>query len=158
MTPASGASSETPTRKRHWVLALGVALSFVTYLDRAAIGQAATSIAADLRLTTVQMGYVFSAFGFAYALFEIPSGWLGDRIGPRRVLLRIVLWWSFFTAATGWMWRWVSLAVTRFLFGAGVAGAFANLTKDFTGWLPPGELKCTQVIMWMIAHLGAAVT
>jgi MFS transporter, ACS family, glucarate transporter len=83
------------------------------------------------------MGLIFSAFALAYALFEIPGGWLGDWMGPRRVLLRIVLWWSFFTAATGWMWNFTSMWVTRFLFGAGEAGCFPNLTKSFTTWLPP---------------------
>ena len=57
------------------------------------------------------MGWALSAFGWAYALFEIPGGWLGDRIGPRRVLMRIVLWWSFFTAATGWALNGASLIV-----------------------------------------------
>src|SRR5260370_41446588 len=65
------------------------------------------------------MGYVFSAFTLAYSLFEIPGGYLGDRMGARRVLMRIVLWWSVFTAATGFAWNYVSMLVTRFLFGAG---------------------------------------
>src|SRR3989442_15885023 len=67
-------------------------------------------------------GYVFSAFGLAYALFEIPTGWLGDRFGPRKTLMRVVVWWSLFTAATGWAWNLTSLVVTRFLFGMGEAG------------------------------------
>src|SRR5437763_4357392 len=139
MIPAGATQLETPTRKRYWVVALGFALAFITYSDRAAIGQAASSIAADLRLSPVQMGYVFSAFGIAYAAFEIPSGWLGDWIGPRKVLLRIVLWWSFFTAATGWTWNYPSLLVTRFLFGMGESGCFPNLAKCFSTWLPPHE-------------------
>src|SRR5947209_20499206 len=111
--------AESPTRQRYWVVALGFALAFITYIDRAAVGQAASSISADLHLSPVQLGYVFSAFGLAYAAFELPSGWLGDRIGPRKVLLRIVLWWSFFTAATGWAWSYPALLATRILFGVG---------------------------------------
>src|SRR5947207_5064540 len=88
MISGGAAPLETPTRQRYWVVALGCALAFITYIDRAAIGQAASSIATDLHLSPVQMGYVFSAFGIAYAAFEIPSGWLGDWIGPRKVLLR----------------------------------------------------------------------
>jgi MFS family permease len=57
---------------------------------------------------------VFSAFTFAYAAFEI-LGWLGDVIGPRKVLARIVLWWSAYTMATGLAWSFVSLVVARFL-------------------------------------------
>src|ERR1051325_4813985 len=109
MIAAGARSKRGPTRKRYGVVALGFALSFITYLDRAAIGQAAPSILKDLQLSSVQMGYVFSAFGLAHAAFELPSGWLGDWMGPRKVLMRIVLWWSFFTAATGWSWSYGSL-------------------------------------------------
>jgi MFS family permease len=112
----------------------------------------------DLGLDKVSMAWVFGAFGWAYALFEIPGGYLGDRIGPRAVLMRIVLWWSFFTAATGWAWNAVSLAVTRFMFGAGEAGCFPNLTKVFTTWLPPKERVRAQGIMWLSARWGGAFT
>jgi sugar phosphate permease len=69
-----------------------------------------------------------------------------------------VLWWSFFTVATGWMRNWTSLIVTRFFFGAGEAGAFPNLTKAFNRWLPPSERPRAQGIMWMSARLGGAFT
>ena len=71
------------------------------------------------------MGWAFSVFNWAYALFEVPGGWLGDRIGPRRVLMRVVVWWSFFTAATGWVWNVAVASSSRAtLFGAGEAGCF----------------------------------
>jgi len=151
-------SSERPTRKRFWVVALGFALAFITYIDRAAIGQAAPSIARDLHLSALQMGYAFSAFGLAYAVFELPSGWLGDRIGPRRVLLRIVLWWSFFTAATGWAWNYNSLLATRFLFGVGEAGCFPNLAKCFSTWLPRHERLRAEGFKAASARWGGAIT
>jgi MFS family permease len=147
-----------PTRARYWVVVFAVLLAVILYVDRIAISQAAPQIAGDLGLSVSQMGWVFSAFTLAYALFEIPGGYLGDRIGPRRVLLRIVVWWSFFTAATGWVWSWSSLLVTRFLFGAGEAGCFPNLTKAFNGWLPPVERSRVQGIMWMSARWGGAAT
>src|SRR5262249_27897208 len=112
----------------------------------------------DLGLTSVQMGWVFSAFSWAYAAFEIPSGWLGDRLGPRRVLMRIVIWWSAFTAATGWVWNFPSLMVARTLFGAGEAGCFPNLTRAFTVWLPSRERERAQAILWLSARWGGAVT
>ena len=152
------AREQAPTRKRYWVVALGFALAFITYIDRAAIGQAAGSIAADLHLSTVEMGYVFSAFGLAYAAFELPSGWLGDRIGARKVLLRIVLWWSFFTAATGWTWSYPSLLVTRFFFGVGEAGCFPNLAKCFSTWLPRHERLRAEGFKAASARWGGAVT
>src|SRR5437870_3277465 len=114
--PKSVARAASGTR--HWVLFVAGTLAIVTYIDRVCISQAAPDIQRELVLSKTQMGWAFSAFAWAYALFEIPGGWLADKIGPRKVLLRVVLWWSFFTAATGWVWNLRSLLVTRFLFGA----------------------------------------
>jgi ACS family glucarate transporter-like MFS transporter len=150
--------SERPTHVRYLVIVFAVALAVITYIDRVCISQAAPAITRDLSLTTVQMGYTFAAFGWAYALFEIPGGFLGDWMGPRKVLMRIVLWWSFFTAATGWAWNFLSLVVTRALFGAGEAGCFPNLTKSFTTWLPQHERVRAQGIMWLSARWGGAFT
>ena len=135
-------AATTPQRAsnaRAWVIVFAVTLAILSYIDRVSISQAAPVISRDLNLNKEQMGYVFGAFALAYALFEIPGGWLGDRIGPRRVLLRIVLWWSAFTAATGWMFGFRPMVLARFLFGAGEAGCFPNLTKAFTTWLPGQE-------------------
>src|SRR5438128_6573507 len=76
-----------PTRARYVAVAFAMLLAIVQYLDRVCISQAAPAISRDLGLSTVEMGWVFSVFTWAYALFEVPSGWLGDRIGPRRVLM-----------------------------------------------------------------------
>ena len=133
-------------------------LAVITYIDRVCMSQAKVSIAADLHLSPVQMGYVFAAFTAAYALFEIPGGWLGDKIGPRKVLMRVVLLWSFFTAATGRAWNLVSLLLTQFLFGAGEAGAFPNLAKAFTNWLPGRERNRAVSVMWLCSRWGGAVT
>src|SRR5262249_28513524 len=146
-----------PTRARYWVIVFAVALAVIQYLDRVCISQAAPYIRTDLNLSQKQMGYVFSAFTLAYALFEIPCGYLGDKIGPRKVFLRVVLWWSFFTAATGWARGLASLVITRFLFGAGEAGCFPNLTKAFDRWLPPGERARAQGVLWMSARWGGAL-
>ena len=148
----------TPTRARHVVTAFAVTLAVITYVDRVGISVAVPLISQDLGLTSIQMGWALSAFGWAYAVFEIPGGWLGDRIGPRRVLMRIVLWWSFFTAATGWAWSAVSLVVIRALFGAGEAGAFPNLTRVFTTWLPKAERERAQALLWMATRISAAFT
>lgn len=152
------ATTLRPTRVRYLVIVFAVTLAVVTYIDRVCISIAAPSITKDLGLDSVGMGWAFTAFGWAYALFEIPGGYLGDRLGPRSVLMRIVLWWSFFTAATGWVFNGVSLAVTRFLFGMGEAGCFPNLTKTFTVWLPKNERVRAQGIMWLSARWGGAFT
>ncbi len=108
------------TRIRARVLGFAFLLAVVTYLDRVCISAAAPFIMKDLHLTVLQMSVVFSAFTLSYSLFEIPSGWLGDVRGPRRVLTRIVLWWSGFTMLTAAARGYHSLGAIRFLFGNGV--------------------------------------
>ena len=163
MTPsASGQRSPgvyaRASHARHTTVVFAMVLAIITYIDRVCISQAAPLISADLGLTKVQMAWAFSVFGWAYALFEIPGGWLADRLGPRRVLMRIVIWWSFFTAATGWAWNLVSLLVTRTLFGMGEAGCFPNLTRIFTLWLPQHERERAQASLWLAARWGGAFT
>jgi len=147
-----------PTRTRYGVVAWSAALAVLTYVDRVCISKAEPYITDEFKLTREQMGYVFAAFTWGYALFEVPGGWLGDRIGARKVLTRIVLWWSFFTAATGWTWNLASLVVTRFLFGAGEAGCFPNVAKAFRTWLPKSEGVRAQSIVWLSARWGGALT
>jgi MFS family permease len=158
MATAKFTSDAPPTRARYWVNFFAVTLAILAYIDRVCISKSAGRIMADLDLTETQMGAVFSAFALAYAVFEIPGGWLGDWMGPRKVLMRIVVWWSVFTALTGWMWNFASLWITRFLFGAGEAGCFPNLTKAFTTWLPKHERVRAQGIMWTFARWGGAFT
>jgi MFS family permease len=151
-------AAERPTRVRYWVIVFAVTLAIVTYIDRVCISQAAAPIRADMGFSEVEMGYVFGAFTLGYALFEIPGGVLGDWIGARKVLMRIVIWWSALTAATGYAWNYLSMLVIRFLFGAGEAGCFPNLTKAFTVWLPHDERVRAQGILWMSARWGGAFT
>ena len=156
--PAPASPAAKPSRTRYWVIVFAITLAVITYIDRVCISKAAPLIQEDLGLTKTQMGYAFAAFGWAYALFEIPGGWLGDKIGPRKVLMRVVIMWSLFTAATGWAWNLKSLVIFRFLFGAGEAGCFPNVTKAFTIWLPAWERVRAQGIMWLSARWGGAFT
>jgi MFS family permease len=154
----SAAGPLRPSRVRHTVLAFAATLAIVTYVDRVCIAQAAPFIQQDLGLSSAQMGLAFSAFSLAYGLFEIPGGWLGDWIGPRKVLMRVVMMWSVFTAATGYAWNLASLVIARFLFGAGEAGCFPNLTKAFMNWLPLNERTRAQSFMWLSARWAGAFT
>src|SRR5262245_49074750 len=91
-----------PTRVRYGVLGFCCVLSMITYLDRVCFGSAAKDLVDALGLDSVaDLKLAITAFAFAYAVFEVPSGWLGDVFGPRKALIRIVLWWSLFTALTG---------------------------------------------------------
>ncbi len=146
------------TRARYFVVLLAISLAVLSYVQRVAISQAAEPIARDLHLRKEQMGLVFGAFGLAYALFEIPMGLLGDRLGVRRVLTQIVLAWSICTALTGAAWNVASMIVIRFLFGAGEAGCFPNLTRMLSAWMPARERVTAQALMWAFARWGGAIT
>jgi len=146
------------TRARYSVVVLGIGLAVLSYMQRVAISQAAGPIARDLHIRSEQMGLIFGAFGLSYALFEIPMGLLGDRLGVKRVLAQIVLAWSACTALTGAAWNIPSLYVIRFLFGAGEAGCFPNLTRMLSAWLPARERVTAQSLMWAFTRWGGAAT
>ena len=154
----SALTSPRATRVRHKVLAMAVLLAAITYLDRVCIAVMAPAMMRDLGMSRVQMSFVFSAFTLAYAIFEIPTGWWADRIGSRRVLTRIVTWWSAFTMLTAAAFNYPSLIVTRFLFGAGEAGAWPNVAITLSRWFPLRERGTAQGIFFMGAHLGGGLT
>jgi MFS family permease len=143
---------------RYRVLALLCLLTFILYLDRICIGQAASSIETDLGISHTAMGFVLAAFTVAYGLFEVPTGHWGDRYGSRGVLTRIVLWWSAFTALTGAATGLVMLLVVRFLFGAGEAGALPNAARVVSRWFPAGSRGSAQGIVITSALIGGAVS
>src|SRR5216117_3998973 len=146
------------TRVRTRVLGFAFLLAVVTYLDRICISAAAPFIMEDLHLSILQMSAVFSAFTLAYSLFEIPSGWLGDVKGPRRVLTRIVLWWSAFTMLTGVARGYQSLLAIRFFFGAGEAGAFPNIARSFSQWFPIRERGRANGVMFLGSRIGGMLS
>jgi MFS family permease len=131
-------------------------LSFLTYYDRTCISSISGMIQSDLQLDNLQMGAVFSAFWLAYALLEIPSGFLGDRYGARGTLARIVLAWSAFTALSGSATGFVSLLTYRFLFGVGEAGAYPNMARIQSAWLPVSSRARAGGLLWLTARWGAA--
>jgi MFS family permease len=170
-----------PTRARFVFLAYAATLSLVLYLDRICISKSAESIAWEFRLDKVDMGWVFTAFTLGYTLFEIPSGSWGDRYGAKRVLCRIVLWWSLFTVLTGCIWPFLLdsgyllmlpgtdlvvplaldgfalLMLVRFLFGVGEAGAYPNIAKSSGRWFPLRERGLAQGVVATAGRLGGGV-
>jgi MFS family permease len=173
--------TQRPTRTRYIFLVFAGALSLVLYLDRICISKSAEYIEKELDLDKFLMGLVFSAFTAGYTLFEVPSGAWGDRFGPKRVLTRIVLWWSLFTVLTGCVWRFrhdsglrlplpliryelplvlngfLVLLVVRFLFGVGEAGAYPNLAKCSSRWFPLQERGLAQGVVATAGRLGGGI-
>jgi len=141
---------------RYRVTGLLILLFGITYLDRVCISVAGPRMQDDLHIGPAGWGWVTGVFTISYFLFEIPTGLLGDRIGPRRVLTRIVLWWSTFTALTGAMTGYYPLLVTRFLFGAGEAGAFPNGSIVVSRWFTPARRATMAGVMLAASQIGGA--
>ncbi len=143
---------------RYRVLAMLFLLSIITYIDRVCISVAGPAMQKDLDIPPDLWGWVVGVFAISYAAFEIPSGALGDRIGPRKVLTRIVIWWSAFTSLTGAVSNYFLLLATRFLFGAGEAGAYPNSSSSISRWFPTTERARAQGIVWMASRAGGALS
>jgi MFS transporter, ACS family, glucarate transporter len=145
-------------KKRYQVLLVLSILSVITFLDRIAISTAGKRITDDLGLSDVQWGWVLGIFTISYGLFEIPTGLLGDKLGAKKVLIRVVLWWSVFTVLTGFATGFGMLLVIRFLFGMGEAGAYPNTSIALSKWFPAHERGQAQAIIWTASRLGAGLS
>jgi len=142
---------------RYRVLAFLCSLTTLTYLDRICISIVGVRIKDDMHLNNEQFGWVLASFALAYALFEIPSGALGDRIGPRVVFIRIVLFWSLFTALTGIVTGLVGLLIVRFLFGVGESGTYPNCLIVISRWFPANETARALTWVGMGQQIGSAI-
>ena len=131
-------------KKRHSVLASLAALAVITYLDRLCISIAGPTMQRELGFSPAQWGWIVGIFAISYGGLEIPGGALGDRWGQRIVIARIVVWWSAFTALTGTVSGFYALLAVRFLFGAGEAGAFPNISGAIARWFPSTERARAQ--------------
>ena len=167
MTNESLASPpDKPSRVRFGVLGFACSLAMITYIDRASFGAVAPYIQGEFGFDDAIKGWVFTAFGLGYALFEIPSGWLGDVFGPRRTLIRIVIWWSVFTVLTGSIYPtpslpWLAISaliLVQFLFGVGEAGAFPNIARAQANWFPFTERGFAQGAVWMSGRFAGGIT
>lgn len=142
---------------RYLVVAALAILSWITYLDRAAISSVKDQIGTELRLDDKAMGAVFSAFALGYALGQIPAGWGADRFGPRLLLTAVVLLWSLLTGFTGIVQSLTALLIVRFLFGLAEAGAYPGTARAFYNWLPSSEHGRANGAVFAASRIGAAL-
>jgi len=155
---------EAVSTRVRWFLVFGLfALSAVAYVDRINIAIAGNSIAAEFRLTNVQLGSLTSAFLMGYALFQTVGGWLADRLGPRRVLAVGVLWWGIFTALTTAVSARIVFAVfylaaMRFLLGVGEAVMFPASNQFVSRWIPTQERGIANGVIFAGVGVGAGAT
>jgi ACS family glucarate transporter-like MFS transporter len=127
-------------------------------MSRISISTASDLIVADLKISQQMMGYIFAMFALSYSLFQIPSGWIADKYGPKKVLAFVVFFWSVFTALTGIAWSAASMLVFRFFFGAGEAGAFPGSTSAVYNWVPAKERGIANGIFHSGGRVGAALS
>lgn len=132
-------------------------LAVITYLDRVCISVAGPRMQDQLHIGPAAWGWVTSVFFLSYGAFEIPSGVLGDRIGARKVLTRIVLWWSAFTSLTGAVSNFYVLLLTRFCFGVGEAGVFPNASTVISRWIPPATRGRAFGVFNLSSQLGGMI-
>ena len=144
-------------RSRHMLVMGTFALSLLLYVDRSFIATARDGITTDLALSDTQFGWVLAMFSLGYALFQTPAGMLSDKVGPRKVLSVVVVFWSVFTAATGAAVNFVTLLIYRFLFGAGEAGAFPGISRAVYSWVPLKERGLVNGINFSGSRIGGAI-
>ena len=143
--------------KRFLLIFGAFVVSVLMWVDRACISAAKGDIASDMNFNDQQMGWVMSAFALGYALFQVPSGKLADRYGPRKVMSLVCVVWSVFTALTGVVRGLYPLIGLRFLFGMGEAGGYPTIARAFTSWLPMNERGIANSISFSGGRLGAAL-
>jgi sugar phosphate permease len=142
---------------RWYILGLICLMYLITYLDRVIISNTAPEIRTEFGFDQKTMGWIFSSFVLAYALFQVPGGWLSERYGPRVVLAGLVAYWSLMTAAVGLASSSVSFMVLLFLLGVGEAGAFPGATRAMQMWYPRRERGFCQGFTHSASRFGAAV-
>jgi MFS family permease len=134
------------------------AMYFILFVDRVNISTAAPLIAADLKFGNTELGMVFSAFAFPYALFQLIGGWIGDRFGAWLVLTACLVIVGVSTALTGAAGGLTSLVAIRLAVGFGEGAAFPTATRAMASWTPAGSWGFAQGIVHAAARIGNAVT
>lgn len=152
------ASVTKPTRTRWSILILISIMYLICYMDRSNISVAQPEIAKQFHLTKSAMGLVLAAFTWAYALGQVPAGWLGDHFGAKKVLTVIMTWWSAAAMMTGAAVGLASLFGARFLLGIGEAGAFPVASRGMWLWFPRSERGRIQGVTHFFSRFAVAVT
>src|SRR3954468_22380707 len=132
-------NARRPTRVRLRMLGLAFVTVVINYMDRSNLALLAPVIRQELALSSVQMGLLFSAFGWAYVAGQLPGGWLVDRVAPRRLYPLLMGGWSLITCFQGLASGFVSLVGLRFGMGLLEAPSFPTNAKVVTAWFPERE-------------------
>jgi sugar phosphate permease len=145
-----------PTRVRFLVIAVTTLAAVLLYLDRVCMAFTGTYAREDLGLSGRQLSVVLGAFFFAYALAQVPTGWLSDRFGARRMLAVYILAWSVLTAGTALAQSFAALLAARLLFGVAQAGAYPTAAALLGRWVPPSGRGTANSVVALGGRLGGA--
>lgn len=149
-------------RLRYVILAMLFMVTTVNYADRATLSIAGSQASHELGLSSVQLGYIFSAFSWAYVIAQVPSGWLLDRFGARIIYFISLVGWSLFTLLQGGVglltggMAVATLFLLRFMVGLSESPAFPANAKITAAWFPSSE-RATASAIYSAAQYFAAV-
>src|SRR5262245_50898490 len=127
------------TRARYSILAAVFVNVVINYMDRSNISVAGSMISTELGLDSIEMGYVFSAFGWTYATLQIPGGVLADRYGIRLLYSISLIVWSLATLGLGFVTGLTALILLRVVIGAFEAPSYPMNNRIVTSWFPEQE-------------------
>ncbi|MCC7968032.1 MFS transporter [Escherichia coli] len=140
------------------MLALFCAMSFLMYVDRVNLSATAGLIKDELGLSNTELGVIFSAFAYTYAVFQIIGGWFVDRLGSRRMIIFCGIIWVIATMATGFVGGFISLFLARLLLGVGEGAALPSQARAITYWFKPQQRGFVQGVTHSFSRLGNAIT
>jgi len=153
-SPASGpqaAATAKPTNRRFHIMGLLFVTVVINYLDRSNISIAAPGMASDFKLDPVQLGLVFSAFSWTYTPFQLPGGWLVDRVHPRILYPVTIMLWSLATLTTGLANGLIALIVMRMAVGFFEVPTFLINNRIATTWFGEKE-RATCIAVYTAAE------
>ncbi|HCN0411412.1 TPA: galactarate/glucarate/glycerate transporter GarP [Escherichia coli] len=148
---------------RYLILLIIFIVTAVNYADRATLSIAGTEVAKELQLSAVSMGYIFSAFGWAYLLMQIPGGWLLDKFGSKKVYTYSLFFWSLFTFLQGFVdmfplaWAGISMFFMRFILGFSEAPSFPANARIVAAWFPTKERGTASAIFNSAQYFSLAL-
>ncbi|MGH7911779.1 MAG: MFS transporter [Candidatus Dormibacteraceae bacterium] len=145
-------------RIRYLILILLCSMYFITYIDRTNIAIAGPTMAKDLHFNEGQLGLIYSAFSYPYALLQMPGGFVGDLLGPKLGLALVGVIWAVATFGTGFTRSLWAICVARAGLGFGEAAAFPTATRALSSWMPRSERGMSQGLVHAASRLGGAVT
>ena len=161
---ANPADVAAPTRVRYVILLLIFAITTFNYADRATLSVTGSAMRAEFGFDAIRMGYIFSAFSWAYVLSQVPAGWLLDRFGARRVYAASIFLWSLFTLLQSTIGvlgsgaaAVTALFVLRFVMGAAEAPAFPANAKVVASWFPTKERGTASAIFNSAQYFAAVI-